>query len=66
MDEQRVSTVDWSLVTHDGLRLHRHRQFLALPFMEKLKRLEEMCEVARWFETRRREREKLAGQGKAS
>jgi hypothetical protein len=57
MDKQTDSSVDWSLVTHEGVRLHQHRQFLALPFIEKLKRLEEMCEVAAWFEARRRERE---------
>lgn len=62
MDEQTAGKVDWSLVTHEGLRLHQHRQFLALPFIEKLKRLEDMCEVGRWFEARRREREERASQ----
>ncbi len=30
--------IDWSLTTFDGLRLHQHRQFKALPFREKLER----------------------------
>lgn len=45
MDER----VDWSLVTFEGVRLERHRAFLALSFREKLARLEQMAEVETWL-----------------
>ena len=66
MDKRSGNTVHWSLITHEGVRLHQHRQFLALPFIEKLKRLDEMCEVSAWFEARQRERENQASRGRTN
>jgi hypothetical protein len=52
MDTQTEGAVDWSLVTHEGLLLQQNRQCLALLLLEKLQRLEDLCEVAAWFESR--------------
>lgn len=52
---------DWSASTWEGNRLRQHREFLALPFREKLRRLEELAEVAELFARRRREREPQRG-----
>jgi hypothetical protein len=41
--------VDWSLVTFEGVRLQRQRDFLALSFREKVLRLEQMAEVQAWL-----------------
>ncbi len=38
--------VDWSLTTWDGQRLRQHREFLALPFREKMQQLEELARTA--------------------
>jgi hypothetical protein len=37
---------DWSVTTFDGNRMRQHREFQALPFREKVRRLEEMAETA--------------------
>jgi hypothetical protein len=47
---------DWSSTSWEGNRLRQHREFLALPFREKLRRLEQMAEVAAFFAARRRAR----------
>jgi hypothetical protein len=38
--------IDWSLGTHEGVRRAQEREFLALSFRERLRRIEQMCEVA--------------------
>ena len=48
---------DWNSTSWEGNRLRQHREFLALPFREKLRRLEELAEVAEYLAKRRRERE---------
>ena len=47
---------DWSLATWEGNRLQQHRDFLALPFREKLRVLEHLGEVASFFAERRKAR----------
>lgn len=47
---------DWIETTWEGLRLHQHREYAALPFREKIRRLEEMAEVAAFFAACRRAR----------
>ena len=47
---------DWSLATWEGNRRRQHQDFRALPFREKLKVLEELGEVARFFAERRKAR----------
>lgn len=41
--------IDWSLTTWEGNRLRQHREFQALPFREKLLRLEQRGEMSRWW-----------------
>ncbi|MEX2220063.1 MAG: hypothetical protein WD749_15030 [Phycisphaerales bacterium] len=41
--------IDWSLGTFEGLRRRQHEEFYALPFREKLERIEQMAEVAALF-----------------
>ncbi|CAG0965835.1 hypothetical protein PHYC_00978 [Phycisphaerales bacterium] len=48
--------IDWSLTTFEGLRRKQQEEFAALPFSEKLARIEEMNEVAEMFETARAKR----------
>lgn len=48
---------DWSATSWEGNRLRQHREFLALPLREKLRRLEQMAEVAAYLAARRRSRE---------
>lgn len=48
---------DWRATSWEGNRLRQNREFLALPFREKLRRLEELAEVGEFFANRRRERE---------
>jgi hypothetical protein len=44
---RRVSDeIDWSVTTWDGNRLRQHREFLALPFREKMRWLEDLAQVA--------------------
>jgi hypothetical protein len=38
--------IDWSLTTWEGNRLRQHREFLALPFREKMRWLEELARTA--------------------
>lgn len=38
--------IDWALTTWEGSRRRQHLEFLAIPFREKLERLEEMERVA--------------------
>jgi hypothetical protein len=47
----------WESTSWEGNRLRQHREFLALPFREKLRRLEQLAEVAEFFSKRLRERE---------
>ena len=47
---------DWRATSWEGNRLRQHREFLALPFREKLRRLEQTAEVAALFAARRRAR----------
>ena len=41
--------IDWSLTTWEGSRRRQHQEYYALPFSEKLRRLEEMAEFAASF-----------------
>ena len=41
--------IDWSLTTWEGSRRRQHQEYLALPFSEKLRRLEQMEEFAQLF-----------------
>ena len=52
---------DWSTTSWEGNRLRQHREFLALPFREKLRRLEQMAEVAALLAARRRARNARKG-----
>ena len=45
--------IDWSVTTFEGNQLQQQREFLALPLREKLKIIEEMCEVSDFFTARR-------------
>ncbi len=45
-------SIDWSQATFEANRLRQHEAFRALPFREKLERLEQMNEVVRWFATK--------------
>jgi hypothetical protein len=47
---------DWSTATWEGNRRRQHQDFLALPFREKLERIERLGEVAALFSKRRRSR----------
>lgn len=49
--------VDWSQTTFEGNRKRQHLEFLALPFREKLERIEEMNELVEFFEKSRIARE---------
>jgi hypothetical protein len=53
MDEDAI---DWSVTTWEGNRLRQHREFKALPFLEKLLRLEQRGEMSRWLLERARAR----------
>lgn len=58
--------IDWTLTTWEGNRLRQHRAFLALPFREKLRIIEQMGEVAAFFAERRLARgEPVSGSGRA-
>jgi hypothetical protein len=48
--------IDWSLTTFEGNRRRQHQEFLALPFSEKLDRIEEMADIAAEFAARHRAR----------
>ena len=52
---------DWSTTSWEGNRLRQHREFLALPFREKLRRLEQMAEVAALLAARWRARNARKG-----
>lgn len=56
---------DWSETSWDGNRLRQHKEFLALPFREKLRRLEQMAEVAAFLAARRQARMTAGGEGAA-
>jgi len=47
---------DWGATSWEGNRLRQNREYLALPFREKMRRLEQMAEVAEFFAARRRDR----------
>jgi hypothetical protein len=51
---------DWSSTSWEGNRLRQHREYLALPFREKLRRLEQLAEVAAVFAALRRGEERKA------
>lgn len=52
-----MNSVDsWDETTWEGLRQRQQREYAALPFREKIRRLEEMAEVAALFAERRRAR----------
>lgn len=46
-------SIDWTVTTYAGNRRRQHEAFRALSFREKVSRLEEMGEVAAYFESRR-------------
>lgn len=48
---------DWSQTTWEGLRVARARDYAALPFREKVRRLEAMAEVAHLLAERRHARQ---------
>jgi hypothetical protein len=45
---------DWTLATWEGNRLRQHREFQALTFREKLRVVESLGEVTRFFALRAR------------
>lgn len=47
---------DWIGTTWEGLRHRQQREYADLPFREKVRRLEEMAEVAAFFAACRRAR----------
>ncbi len=47
---------DWSVATWEGSRRRQHRDFLALPFRDKLVVIEDLADFARFFAERRAER----------
>ncbi len=49
-----VDRADWSTATWEGNRRRQRQDFLALPFREKLERIERLGEVAALFARRRR------------
>lgn len=51
--------IDWSLTTWKGNRRQQHRDFVALPFREKLWIIEHLGEVATAFADSRRMRSQL-------
>jgi hypothetical protein len=46
----------WDSTTWEGNRRRQHRDFLALPFRQKMQVIEDLGEVARFFAARRRAR----------
>ena len=51
---------DWGSTSWEGNRLRQHRDYLALPLREKLRRLEQMAEVAAFFAARRRDKKPVS------
>ncbi len=47
---------DWGVASWEGNRRRQHREFLALPFREKLAIIEHLGEIAEFFSERRRAR----------
>jgi len=45
--------IDWSVTTYQGNRRRQHEEFRALPFREKLRRIEQSGEVAGFFASQR-------------
>jgi hypothetical protein len=45
--------INWAVTTFEGNQLRQQREFLALPLREKLKIIEQMCEVSEFFAARR-------------
>jgi ribosomal protein L31 len=43
--------IDWSLTTWEGNRMRQHREFLALPFREKIQAMEDLGEFAAKFDS---------------
>ena len=41
--------IDWSSTTWEGNRLRQHREFYALPFREKMLRIEQLGEMTRFW-----------------
>lgn len=52
--------VDWSMTTYEGNRRRQHLSFLALPFREKIIRIQEMEAVAAHFASLRDKKKKSA------
>jgi hypothetical protein len=46
MEDPMTDPIDWSLTTWEGNRLRQHREFLALPFLEKMRWLEDLARTA--------------------
>jgi hypothetical protein len=51
----------WDDATWEGNRLRQHREFHALPFREKLLRLEQLAATARLFAAQARSRQNAGG-----
>lgn len=49
-------SVDWSVTSWEGNRRLQHQEFLALPFRDKVRAIEQLGEIAEWFADRRRAR----------
>ncbi|HMQ15669.1 MAG TPA: hypothetical protein PKC49_06825 [Phycisphaerae bacterium] len=51
---RQPDVIDWTLATYAGNRRRQHEEFRALPFREKLARIEQMGAVAEFFASRAR------------
>ena len=56
MTNDEEPNIDWSLTTWKGSRLQQHREFHALPFRRKLEVIEELDDLGRQFQERRKSR----------
>ena len=56
MIAKSTTEIDWSATTWAGSRRHQHQEFYAMPFSEKLKVVEEICDLARTIARQRLER----------
>lgn len=50
--------IDWNRTTFEGNRLRQMQEFAALPFREKLERVEQLNELAELFAMKRSEKQK--------
>ena len=67
MPESPDDNIDWELTTFEGNRRRQHLEFLALPFREKVRRLEDFAKIEALFAKRRNDarEERLESRGNA-